>query len=185
MSVGGSDYFDPRFTQENIDDGIEAQQQETGVLVDWWFYDEKATIVDPTFDEGADTGGRRWTGPFPMPVLQASRTEGEPVESDLGFYTIDLVTLVLGYRQAANSGLLPAVDVTNQHLRDRFVFDSRVWSPTSIQARNLLGGGGTRSTVIVRAAQVKPDEMINDPDFQAFAEDPLLENADPIPEDET
>jgi hypothetical protein len=184
MTVGGSEYFDPRFNQDNIDDGIEQQQQETGVIIGWYFYDEVHSIVSETFDEGGDTaaGGLRWNGPFPLPVLQASRIEGEPYETDLGFYTMDSVTMIMGYRQATNSGLSPAPDVTNEHLRDRFVWEDRVWQPDNIQARNLLGGGGTRATIIIRATQVKPDEMNNDPDFQQWAEESLLVQSNPNPE---
>jgi len=180
-STGGNEsaYFDSRYFQDNIDDGLATQQRDTGITVDWWFFDRKNSQIDPIYDEGAYGGGLRWRGPFTMPVVQASRQEGVRRDQEVGFYTVDTATLVMSYRQALDSGLIAAPDVTNQHLKDRFVWDGRVWSPDSIQVSGLLGQGGTRATVIVRATQVKPDEMLNDPDFQRYAET-SLQDEDPV-----
>jgi hypothetical protein len=163
-------YFDTAFEQESIDTGISAQQRETGVQVQWWFFDRAETRISDLYDEDTPTSGRAWRGPYPIPVLQATRTEGSLEDAGEGGYVVDSINLVLGYRQAVDAGLMPAPDRTNAHLRDRFVFDGKVWAPSSIVARNLLGGRGTRATVLVSATEVRDDEMINDPQFQRYAE---------------
>lgn len=162
--------FDPRFEQDSIDSGIEQQQQETGVIIQWWFWDPEGTGVDPIYDEPSLTGGRKYTGPFPMPVLTVTRVEGAMQDTGEGAYTVDSLNLTMGYRQAAAAGLLPEADQTNQHLKDRFVYDNEVWTPSSIVSRNLLGGGGTRSLIHVTATQVRDDEMVDDPQFLKYAE---------------
>lgn len=162
--------FDPRYEDDSIDSGIEAQQIETGIVVHWWFWDRANSGVDPVYDEPSLAVGRKWIGPNPIPVLQATRVEGTLEDAGEGAYTVDNVNLVLGYRQAAESGLLPEADRTNQHLRDRFVWDGDVWAPSSIVSRNLLGGGGRRSTILIQASQVRDDELVDDPQFLAFAE---------------
>lgn len=166
-----SRFFDPRYEQESIDQGIADRQQEVGFTVPWYFFDRDKTTTDPIYDEGSfGQYGLRWRGPYPMPVYQITRIEGADEDNGQGFYTVDRITVWLSYRQAVDAGLLPAPDQTDQHLKDRFIFDNKVWSPDSIISRNLLGGGGTRSMVIVQATQVRDDEMVDDPNFQAFAE---------------
>jgi len=164
-------YFDTKFEQESIDKGIAEQQQLTGVNVQWWFWDPETSRISNVYDEDDPGASRMWKGPVLIPVLEASRTEGVLEDAGNGAYSVDMVTLVLGYRQATDAGLLPPVDEPSDvHLKDRFVWDNLVWNPSSIVARNLLGNGGTRSTIIVRATQVHDDEMVNDDQFQKYAE---------------
>lgn len=163
-------YFSTDFEQESIDSGISAQQRETGVQVQWYFFDRQNSRIDTLYDEDDSTAGRSWKGPYPIPVLQATRTEGSLEDAGEGGYVVDSVTLVLGYRQAVDAGLSPAPDRTRNHLKDRFVWDGKVWAPSSIVARNLLGGRGTRAVIMVMATEVRDDEMVNDPQFQRYAE---------------
>lgn len=173
-----ANYFDPKFEQESIDRGIAQQQGETGVWVDWWFWDPKDSRISNVYDEDIPGASRHWRGPHPMPVLQASRTMGTMEDSGEGAYQVDMVSLVLGYHQALQRGLSP-VDFTAKHLKDRFVFEGKVWNPSSIVARNLLGGNDRRrSTVMVVATEVKPDELVNDDQFQRYAEPDYV---DPTP----
>jgi hypothetical protein len=164
-----SNYFGVRFEQESIDAGLAAQQEETGTTLFWWFFNPHASRVDPVYDEGSMASGLRWQGPYPIAAYSATRTEGAKQMTDEGFYTVDTITVWLSYRQAANHGLLPEADRTNQHLKDRFVWDGKVWSPENIVSRNLLSGGGTRAMIVVTAVEVKPEEMVNDVDFLRYS----------------
>lgn len=163
-------YFDARFEQESIDQGIAAQQRVQGMAVQWWLWDPVDSRIDTLYDEDVSGASRRWKGPILLSVFSANRIEGPLEDTGNGAYTVDSVTLVLGYRQATDEGLVPPVDQTNSHLKDRFVWDGRVWNPSSIVARNLLGQGGTRATIIVHATQVRDDELVNDDQFQKYAE---------------
>lgn len=169
-------YFDARFEQNSIDRGITAQQQVMGITVEWWLWDPQHSRISNVYDEDTSGAGRHWRGPILIPVYSASRTMGTLTDSGDGAYTVDSVTMVLGYRQATDAGLVPPVDrYPETHLKDRFVWDGLVWNPSSIIARNLLGQGGTRSTILVTATQVRDDEMINDDQFQRYAERDYVE----------
>lgn len=165
------DYFDIRYEQESIDSGLAARQQETGTTVPWFFFDAARSHPDNIYGEG----GRAWKGPYPMPIYSVTRTEGgRSDESGEGMYPVDSLVLWISYAQAEKAGLLPEVDKTSQHLKDRFIFDNEVWSPSSIVARNWLGGGGRRSMIVVTATQVMPDEMEDDePNFVEWGAQPF------------
>ena len=173
--MGGGEYFDLRFEQDSIDTGLAQQQQETGTTVPWFFFDVKNSHPDPVYGEG----GRAFTGPHPIPVYSVTRTEGgrNDLEGE-GQYPVDSLTMWITYDQARKNGLLPVVDETHEHLRDRFVFDNEVWAPSNIVARNWLGDKGHRSMIVVAATQVMPDEMVDDPDFLAMAA-PSFRRSDP------
>lgn len=163
-------FFDPRYEQRSINKGIAEQQHETGQTIWWWFYDKLLSAPDPVYGEG----GAKYTGPHPIPVLQYTRREGElGIAGGEGIYPVDSVTLSIGYQQAADAGLLPRVDDTHDHYRDRFVLEGKVYSPSLIISRNLLGGGGTRSMIVIDATQVRADELENDIDFLALAAAPF------------
>ena len=166
-----ANYFDPRFEQESIDTGITRQQEETGITVAWWFWDPKDSRTNNVYDEDAPGESRHWRGPFPRPVLQATRTTGTLEDQGEGAYEVDMATLVLGHEQAIRHGLSPTPDVTAVHLKDRFVWDGKVWNPSSVVPRNMLGGtNNRRSTILVTATEVKSDELVNDDQFQKYAE---------------
>jgi hypothetical protein len=160
-------YFDIRYEQESIDSGIAQQQNETGTTVPWFFFDPSNSHPDPIYGEG----GRAWKGPYPMPVYAVTRIEGaRNDEEGAGMYPVDSLTMWISYAQARKAGLLPPVDQTSDHLKDRFIFDNEVWSPSSIISRNLLLGGGTRAMIAISATRVMPDEMDTDePDFLKWA----------------
>jgi len=177
--VTRSVYFGPKFEQESVDKNLALRQQEIGFNLPWWFYDEKNSTIDETYDEGEDnedsgqTTGLRWTGPILIPVLSATRTQGQRENRDGGIYVVDQVVMYLPYQQAVSAGYLPAPDRAPQgtHLRDRFLFDDFIWSPVSVVVRNLVGGNSRRRAIIALAAeQVKADELINQVDFAHWAQ---------------
>lgn len=137
----------------------------------WFFFDAKNSHPDPIYGEG----GRAWKGPYPMPVYSVTRTEGSRNDQEgEGMYPVDSLTMWITYAQAQKAGLLPEVDKTHEHLKDRFVFDNEVWAPSSIVARNWLGGGGRRSMIAVTATQIMSDEMdTDDVDFLKWAAEPF------------
>lgn len=165
-------YFDSAFEQESIDKGIADRQHNFGVTVDWWFWDPKDSEIDDIYDEGIPGRTLMWRGPFRLPVYQVHRVQGTAVDAGEGSYGVDNIQLVLGYAQATRAGLEPAVDFdkSRSHLKDRFVFDHKVWSPSSIVAHNKMGGRGTRSTIIVEATEIRDDELVNDVQFLKFSE---------------
>jgi hypothetical protein len=177
--VTRSVYFGPKFDQENVDRNLALRQQEIGFNIPWWFYDAVNSTVDETYNEGEeneDTGqttGLRWTGPILIPVLSATRTEGQRENRDGGIYVVDQVVMYIPYQQGVSAGFLPPPDQGAQgvHLRDRFLFDNFIWSPVSVVTRNLVGGNSGRRAIIALAAeQVKGDELVGQVDFREWAQ---------------
>lgn len=167
------EFFDARYEQESIDKGLAQQQGVQGTTLPWFFFDKANSHPDPIYGEG----GRKWDGPYPMPVFSISRTTGGRNDQEgEGMYPVDSLAMWLSYAQAEKAGLLPTVDETHDHLSDRFVFDNEVWTPSTIAARNWLGQGARRSMIVVTATQIMGDEMeADEPDFLAWAAQPYRE----------
>lgn len=156
--------FSLRYTANRIDFGIARQQQIQGTTINWWFFRSDLTQTDDIYDEGSIAGGKRYHGPYRIPVYTISRVEGMVDQAAEGFQTIDHLTLHMSLAQAKQAGLLPATDKTNAHLKDRFTWDGKVWKPSTIITRNLLSNL-RRFMIVVMAQEVLRDEMVNDPDF--------------------
>ena len=65
----------------------------------WYLYNEAATVVDPIYDTGDNyplyTDGKRWDGPFNVPIVRALITQGQTKTSQQGFYNSDLLHLTI------------------------------------------------------------------------------------------
>ena len=153
-----------------------------GTTIDWWFYDQVNTVVDPIYDVGSYSaaGGRRWTGPIVVPVVNASIFQGTtPSNDERGFYNVDTLRITINVdvvRQGnnlvgSNSGTIPQLSMLeinpDHYLLDRIVFREQVYQPIKI---NTLGFITDRYTVIsIDCTQVNPEELVNDPQFQSYA----------------
>ncbi len=169
----GGGRFDVAYELEGVFDATEQDLQSfVGQVVPWYVLDRAASVEDPTYDVGGNlaVGGRRWKPPLYLPVLSVIRTQGSYDASIEGFYVTDFVHVSVSVRQAENAGLRDLEDRPDGHLVDRFVWDGTVFTPTRIQERGLVQ---RRFTVIgIDAAQVNPDELVNDPDFRQYAQPP-------------
>ena len=174
--------FDGDFETDAILDGIAADvQSPVGTLAKWYVFDPASTVQDPVYDVGADTGGRRWLGPFDLPVVRALIKQGEIDMSERGFYSGNMLHLTLDYEQVER--IMPNV-VGNPHLegRGRIIWLGEVWRPYIVQQAGIIKD--RYSLLSVDCIQVKAEEMVNDPQFQQYviSEDlPALTN-DILPE---
>jgi hypothetical protein len=151
-----------------------------GNKVDWWFYDPINTVVDDIYDVGGnDTGGRRFLGPISILVANSTINQGVTVQSDRGFYNTDVLSLTInidlvedhrntyGKNAATYPNLTKMETNPDKYLRDRVVFRNEVWVPTRILPMGLITD---RFTVMhVDCNQVNPEELVNDPQFQHYA----------------
>ncbi len=166
-------FFPPKYDMRRQDRDIELHQRAFGMVVQWYFFNVEDSVIDDLYDEGADTpvtGGRRWRGPLPVPVLSAVRQEGFKSTSDDGMYTLDTIDIRLSHEQARRVGLLPNMDQnTELHLRDRVVYDNRVFGLRNIQVTGQAESSGHDVMVRILGVQVRPDELVNDPDFKDWS----------------
>jgi hypothetical protein len=146
-----------------------------GVDVDWfewknYYLDENYTdIVDDIYDVSSSVvgKGRRWKLPFKMPVVMAQWVRGTNVMNERGFYTTDTLRLVINVGDVQR--LMPSLLTdSNNHIKDRIIYRGEVFIPTRVLPR---GSFGYRWAVVtVDCNQVNPEELVNDPQLQAYAQ---------------
>lgn len=173
--------FDMSYEAKSMYEGIGEELGGTvGVEVNWFrwqdYYltDKYREIIDEIYDVSSSIPGqgRRWMLPIKMPVIMAQWIRGTNVMNERGFYTSDTLRLVLnvGEVQRMLPGLLTD---SNSHIKDRIEYRGEIFVPTRVLPR---GSFGYRwSVVTVDLNQVNPEELVNDPQFQRYAQKSVAE----------
>ena len=159
--------FDADFETNEILAGIATDlQRPVGTTADWWVYDPTQTIVDPVYDVGYEGNGRRWLGPFNVPVIRAVIKQGQVQQSIQGYYNSDTLHLTLDAEELEriHPGIINNPDLQN---RGRLVWKNQVYRPFGVQQRGIVAERYT--LIVVDCMQVMPEEMVNDPQFQTYA----------------
>jgi hypothetical protein len=152
-----------------------------GTSVEWYIYDKVASLIDPIYDVGADgeDGGRIWKPALTIPVVQGHLEQGVTLHDDRGFYNTDVLNITINVDVLENSvNLYGAVaenlrklstidNYPDLYLRDRIVYRSEVFSPVKVGLHGLIKEKYT--LVTIQAHQVNSEEMVNDSQFQQFA----------------
>jgi hypothetical protein len=151
-----------------------------GVEVDWfrWSVDylaeNYADVVDDIYDTSSQVvgKGRRWANPFKMPVVMAQWVRGTNVMNERGFYVSDTLRIVMNVGDVQR--MMPSLLTdSNTHIKDRVLYRGEVFVPTRVLPR---GSFGYRWAVVtVDLNQVNPEELVNDPQFQAYADAPKVD----------
>jgi hypothetical protein len=156
---------------EGIDDDLTSP---VGNQVDWfrwqdyYLQENYTTIVDDVYDVASSvaTQGRRWMLPFKMPVVMAQFVRGTNIMNQRGFYVTDTLRLVLNIGDV--NRLMPdLITNPNNHIKDRIVFKGEVFIPTRVLPRGFFENKYT--LVTIDCNQLNPEELVNDPQFQAYA----------------
>ena len=140
-------------------------QRKVGTSVLWWEFDKAGTTKDDLYDEGSATGHREWVAPKRIPVYSVIRQEGIETPNPEGQYTVDSIHLSGQLEKMRQAGLSEPYN-SQRHINDRFVYDGFVWEVRRYQIFGRLWDYET--TVGIDATKVSPEEMINDPQFQAY-----------------
>jgi hypothetical protein len=163
--------FDADFETDDLLVGVDTDlKNPVGTSALWYIYDSVNTVVDPIYDTGQDLsgtlGGKKWTGPFTIPVVKAIIDQGQAMTSAVGFYNADTLHLTFNIEdvQKYAPNIIIKPDTNN---RDRVVWRGQVYRPFSIQERGIIS---ERFTILsVDCIQVMPEEMVNDAQFQTYA----------------
>lgn len=165
---GNKGRFDTRYELGAIYEGMREDLQEfIGQYVPWYRFDAANSVVDPIYDVGADTGGRRFKAPFLLPVLGVDLEQGVEINVGQGEYTTDVCHLVVSYDQAEKAGLRRMSHNWRLFMGDRFVYNDTVFQVREIRVR-----GPVREHYEVLGIdgwEVNAEELINDPDFAKYA----------------
>jgi hypothetical protein len=173
--------FDVAFERASFVSGTTTELVKTvGTTVAWWIFDEAATVVDPIYDTGSDSGtGRMWKNPLTIPVVNAHLEQGVTVQSDRGFYNTDQLIITINVDviednlnfYGANMNNIPElanVEINpDDYLRDRIVFRDEVFTPIRVSPQGIIGDKYT--LLQITCNQVNPEEMVNDSQFQHYA----------------
>lgn len=159
--------FDMEFETKDIISGINADlQRPVGTNALWYVYDPVNTVLDSVYDVGDIDGGRRWTGPFSIPVIRAVITQGKVNQNQRGYYNMDMLHLTLNAEdiEKIHPGVIENPDLQN---RGRIIWKNQVYRPVGVQERGIIAERYT--LIVVDMIQVMPEEMYNDPQFQQYA----------------
>lgn len=166
---GNKGRFDDRYEIKAIYEGMQEELQEfIGQNIPWYRFDRENSVVDPIYDVGADTGGRRFKRPFILPVVGVDLEEGVEVNTGQGQYLTDVAHLVVSYDQAEKAGLRKMKTNWRMFLGDRFVYLDTVFQVRNIQVRGPVGDH-FYEVLGIDGWRVNPEELINDPDFAKYA----------------
>lgn len=168
--MGRLDYesgrFDADYEMNDIHETLRGWQTEFGDNVLYYRYWGEQSEVHDIWGEAAGVG-RVWRPPNEIDVLHVTHVEGKQEERAQGLYYNSSLYITASFDQLRRAGLTE-MDLQHQgYLRDRIVYDFRVFRVTSIQ---VMGQVQRRDAVVsIEGTQVKPDEMLNDAGFEAFA----------------
>jgi len=162
------------FENKSMEEGmVDELRDPVGTEVDWWAWDPNAlesnysTWVDPIYDVSNQQPGqgRQWTPPIKLPVIMAQQLRGTNIMNERGYYVVDTLRLVISV--ADINRLLPSIlENPNQQIKDRVVFQDEVFVPTRVLPRGRYAN--FYSVVTIDCNQLNPEELVNDPQFQAY-----------------
>lgn len=159
--------FSVDFETSEIYRGLRDWQRWTGDEVYWYHFAYDQSSIDPVYGEAAGPMGRVYFGPNILPALHVIHIEGENDNTEKGFYYNDRAHITLSFDQLKRTGLDKMDLNTQNYLKDRFVYDTKVFRVTSVQ---ILGQLQQKDIIVaIDATQVKPDEMVNDVQFAQYA----------------
>lgn len=163
----GSGRFDADYETNEIHEALQGWATEFGDNVLYYRYWGSESQVHDIWDEATGVG-RVWHPPHEIEVLHVTHAEGGNEDrAEMGQYYNDTLYLTASYDQLRRLGMTE-LDLQHQtYLNDRIVYDYRVFRVTRLQ---VMGQIQSRDVIVsIEGTQVKPDEMLNDLGFEAFA----------------
>lgn len=148
---------------DSISRGIEEDiQRVLDQHAKWYRFLADPSRIDPVYDVGDYDGGRVWSEPIKINLVQAVIQQGPQFHNDRGFYTVDNFSFAVNAKEFTDK--IPEVALSpDAFLRDRIEFMGNLFAPTTMFPRVHIGKRIVLLTV--QATQVKSEELINDPQF--------------------
>lgn len=159
--------FSVDFETSEIYKGLRDWQRWTGDQVYYFRFAYDQSSVDPVYGEADSPMGRIYFGPNIIPALHVIHFEGDNDNTVNGFYYNDRAHITMSFDQLKRAGLDRMDLNTQNYLKDRFVYDTKVFTVSSVQ---ILGQIQQKDIIVaIDGTQVKPDEMANDIQFAQYA----------------
>lgn len=167
--------FTTDFELNAIGDGITWDNTTpVGTHAEFWTFDVAHSVKDDLYDVEPIGTGRIWLGPQTLHVIRAEWTQGIVNQNQRGFYSPDTLKFTVNiddlqdiapelfYSRGKPKAKISDVD------RYRIVWKGQVYRPTETQVEGYVDDRGTM--IILKMLQVMPDEMVNDVQFQDYAQ---------------
>jgi hypothetical protein len=110
--------------------------------------------------------GRQWKIPVTVPVIKALIKHGTVEHSHEGFYNADSVHFTID-KAELNKSVPDFLNNPDPINRDRIVWQGQVYRPLLSQFKGIVAENFTLVSLDCR--QIMPEELVNDPQFQAYA----------------
>ena len=146
---------------------MEGWRKSFGDVLRYYRYDSSASQMDPVYDEAVGAG-RQYFPPLAVPCQHVTHLMGENEYGEYGMYYNDSLTGYISFSAFTGVGLTYADIETGNYLDDRVVYDRKVFRVTQlliqgqIQQRDII--------ILLRASQMKPDELVDDPEFANWSQ---------------
>jgi hypothetical protein len=168
--MGRMDWKQGRFSADQETDrifkGLRGFRDVNGDWLSYYRYDPVATQIDPIYGEAVGQG-RMYKPPVRMPCLHVSHLRGANENGTAGFYTSDDLDATIAFDLFLQMGMSYADIDTQNYLKDRAVYDTKVFRVTNIAIRGQIQ---ERDIIVgVTAMQCKPDELVDDATFSQWS----------------
>ena len=151
-------------------------QARTGDSVTYYRFQHAESEMHDVYDE-ATGAGRVFYGRWQLPALHVTHVEAPNDQPrDSGLYITDTLRVVLEFDQLTKFGLTEMDIKHGSFQRDRIAYDGLLYGVDRV---SVLGQIRRRDVVVaIDATQIHNDELVNDPAFIAYQQDP---SANPLP----
>lgn len=162
--------FNVDYETQEIYRGLRGWQRETGDQAEYFRFAYDQSTVDPVYGEATAPSGRVYFGPLLIPALHVVHTESAVEEMPEGFTYHDKVHVTASFDQLKRTGLTTMDIYTQNYLKDRIVYDNKVFRVYNVQ---ILGQIQQKDIIVTfDGTQLRPEDMVNDLQFAQYANAP-------------
>lgn len=158
--------FNPDYETDKILGAMAGWQAVDGDWADYYRFDPVNSQIDDVYDEPTGNG-LTYLKPVRIQAMHVEHVEGANEDSENGFYYNDDAALIVAFDRVLQAGMDYADIMTGNYLKDRLVYDRKVFRVRQISIRGQMQ---RRDIVVaISTTQVKPDELVWDVQFSNWA----------------
>jgi hypothetical protein len=137
-----------------------------GDVIRYYRLNLAASQMDTVYDEAVGAG-RQYFAPISVPAQHVIHIPGQNEYGEYGMYYNDTLTAFVSFQAFIGVGMTYADIETGNYLDDRVLYDRKIFrvvqivNKGQIQQRDII--------VTVNCQQMKPDELVDDPEFARWS----------------
>lgn len=158
--------FNPDYETDKILGALDGFQVVDGDWADYYRFDPTLSQMDTVYDEPTGNG-LVFAPAVRIQAIHVEHVEGANEDSENGFYYNDDAALIVAFDKVLQAGMDYADIMTGNYLKDRVVYDRKVFRVRQISVRGQMQ---KRDIIVaISTTQVKPDELVWDAQFAEWA----------------